>query len=329
MNKLNGVEPSEVVDEAFARDVLKGLQSHPKTLPSKYFYDEVGDKIFQEIMAMDEYYLTRAEHGIFERQKEEIFAAIDSDGAAFRLLELGAGDGLKTRVLLEYFASTGAPFDYSPVDISPHVLEILERKVKAELPELSVTPLAGDYFDVLTSINYDTSKRNVVLFLGSNIGNFNNTQAVSFLSRVQQSLHVGDYLLIGFDLRKDPDMILSAYNDSAGVTKRFNINLLDRINRELDGDIDVSAFEHYPIYNPATGECKSYLINTYPQRFTIGALEMEFELAAWEPIFTEVSKKYSLEEIEQLAARSGFEKVRDFFDEDRYFVDSLWKVSAS
>ena len=326
MSKLNGTLSSEAVDSAFANDVLKGLQAQPKSLPSKYFYDEKGDKIFQEIMAMEEYYLTRAEHSIFRQQKEEIFDAINVDGEPFRLLELGAGDGLKTRVLLEYFQSTGVAFDYSPVDISSHVLEICKEKVQKELPDLSITPLAGDYFDVLSSINYDTSKRNVVLFLGSNIGNFTNESAIPFLRRLREYLHVGDYLLIGFDLKKDPDMILKAYHDEAGITKRFNLNLLDRINRELDGDIDIEAFEHYPIYNPATGECRSYLINTYYQRFTIGALEKEFELEAWEPIFTEVSKKYSRAEIGQLAEASGFEKVSDFYDNNQYFVDSLWRV---
>ncbi|MEM9327535.1 MAG: L-histidine N(alpha)-methyltransferase, partial [Bacteroidota bacterium] len=232
MSNLNGTTTSEAVLSAFALDVLNGLQSEPKSLPSKYFYDEKGDKIFQEIMEMDEYYLTRAEHSIFKEQKEEIFEALDINGKAFRLLELGAGDGLKTRVLLEYFASTGVPFDYSPVDISPHVLEICEQKVRKEIPGLSITPLAGDYFDVLSSINYDTSKRNVVLFLGSTIGNFTNAQAIEFLRRLRGHLHGDDYLLVGFDLRKDPDMILSAYHDKAGVTKRFNLNLLERINRE-------------------------------------------------------------------------------------------------
>lgn len=317
---------SAIIDSGFAKEVGAGLSSFPKTLPSKYFYDEKGDKIFQEIMAMPEYYLTRAEQSIFVNRKQEILEAIFSDGRKFRLLELGAGDGQKTKVLLDHFAGKKVPFTYSPVDISGHVLTILEERVRQTLPDLDINSLVGDYFEVLSKLTYEEGTRNVVLFLGSNIGNFNNERAVTFLSKLSGYLNKGDLMLVGFDLRKDPDKILSAYHDSAGITRRFNLNLLYRINRELEADIDVDSFQHYPIYNPATGECKSYLINTEYQKFTIKAIDQTFEIDAWEPIYTEVSKKYLDREITMLAKRSGFRRINDFYDKDSYFVDALWEV---
>ncbi len=317
---------SPTMESSFAEDVNAGLSASPKTLPSKYFYDEVGDKIFQEIMAMPEYYLTRAENSIFVNSKEEILKAIFPDGRKFRLLELGAGDGQKTKVLLEHFSDKGVPFTFSPVDISGHVLTILEDRIRQTLPNLSLNPLVGDYFEVLSRLTYEGDSRNVVLFLGSNIGNFNDERAISFLSKLSSHLNKGDLMLVGFDLRKDPDKILRAYHDKAGVTRRFNLNLLHRINKELGGNIDVDSFQHYPIYNPATGECKSYLINTEYQEFTISAIEKTFKLEAWEPIYTEVSKKYLNSEITLLAEKSGFKRINDFYDDDRHFVDTLWEV---
>ena len=317
---------STAIDFPFARDVEEGLSASPKTLPSKYFYNEVGDRIFQEIMEMDEYYLTRAEYNIFDRQKDSILSAISVDKKPFRLLELGAGDGLKTRVLLEYFVKQKVDFSYAPVDISGHVLNILEEKVSSHIPNLSITPLEGDYFDVLSSLSYDPKLRNVVLFLGSNIGNFSNEQAIEFMSQLRNYLNPGDMVLTGFDLKKNPDMILTAYHDPKGITRRFNLNLLRRINEELGGNIDVDSFQHYPTYNPSTGECRSYLLSTVDQKIFVEELGKEFLLKAWEPIFTEVSKKYAESEIDQLCRESGFLKVTNFHDENRYFVDSLWEV---
>lgn len=317
---------STTSESSFADDVATGLSSTPKTLPSKYFYDEIGDKIFQEIMGMPEYYLTRAEHSIFENHKEQILDEIAKEGQKFRLLELGAGDGLKTKVLLEYFSKKEVPFTFSPVDISGHVLTILENRIRETLPDLPISSLVGDYFDVLSKLTHEERTRNVVLFLGSNIGNFSDERAISFLSKLSGFLNQGDLMMIGFDLRKDPDHILRAYHDKGGITRRFNLNLLHRINRELGGNIDVDSFQHYPIYNPATGECKSYLINTEYQEFSIEATGSTYQLEAWEPIYTEVSKKYLNSEITSLAEKSGFKRINDFYDQDRYFVDTLWEV---
>ncbi|MBV6647929.1 MAG: L-histidine N(alpha)-methyltransferase [Cyclobacteriaceae bacterium] len=309
----------------FEKDVYIGLSSQPKQLSSKYFYDERGDRIFQEIMHMDSYYLTRAELNIFQEQKDQILQEI-SEGGPFRILELGAGDGMKTKVLLKYFIEEEVDFTYSPVDISGHVLDLLEDDLNKTVPGLSISPLEGDYFKVLADISLQKEKKNVVFFLGSNIGNFSNDKAIGFLKKLRANLNKDDKIMIGFDLKKDPKVILEAYNDPDGITNRFNTNLLRRINEEMHADFDLGAFMHNPIYDPATGECKSFLISTKRQSVTIGKLNKVFEFRAWEAIYMEVSKKYGLEEIDELAKESGFERTTNFYDNDQLFVDSVWQA---
>ena len=276
-------------------------------------------------MQLEEYYLTRAELNIFQNQSQQLLELFDS-GGTFRIVELGAGDGMKTKVLLKYFQDKGADFSYCPVDISANVLEDLRKNMLEEMPALNMEPLAGDYFQVLSDLKFQNHQRNIAFFLGSNIGNFRRDLAVGFLSSIQQNLKPGDFLLIGFDLKKDPKRILSAYNDSKGVTKAFNINLLNRINEELGGNFDLNAFDHNPIYDPMTGECRSYLIAKSPQKVHIKALDETFEFRAWEPIYMEVSKKYDLEEINQLALGTGFRVKTNLFDEEKLFTDSIWEV---
>lgn len=314
-----------MISTQFARDVEEGLSSNPKRLSSKYFYDAVGDKLFQQIMQLDEYYLTRAELNIFQTRKERFLELFDS-GGAFRIVELGAGDGMKTKVLLKHFQGEGADFSYCPVDISANVLNDLERNVKAEIPELKMEPLAGDYFKVLADLKFKNHKRNIAFFLGSNIGNFRKDLAIDFLSSIQSNLQKGDFLLIGFDLKKDPKRILAAYNDSQGVTKAFNMNLLTRINKELDGDFKLENFDHNPIYDPLTGECRSYLIATEEHEVCLKSIQKKVHFKHWEPIYMEVSKKYDLVEIDELANSAGFKVVENLFDEEKLFADSIWEV---
>ncbi|MFT6865462.1 MAG: L-histidine N-alpha-methyltransferase [Cyclobacteriaceae bacterium] len=309
----------------FEQDVLSGLSSKPKKLSSRYFYNEAGDKLFQQIMELDEYYLSRAEMNIFENQKEQILELMKPD-EDFRLVELGAGDGRKTKVLLKYFSDQQIQYSYIPVDISSNVLQILEDDIKAELPQIDINPLTGDYFSVLQDLKFRKTGHTVVYFLGSNIGNFLNETAITFLNSVKENLNVGDRMLIGFDLKKDPTKILAAYNDKQGVTKAFNLNLLDRINREMDADFDVNGFEHSPVYDPMTGECRSYLVSLKEQEVHIGSLEETYTFKKWEAVFVEVSKKYDIDEIDYLAESSGFKVIQNLFDENLFFADSIWEV---
>ena len=314
----------EVITQ-FEQDVLEGLSGVQKRLSSRYFYDEIGDGLFRQIMNLEEYYLTRSEYEVFTNHKDEILNLMGDEGY-FRIVELGAGDGHKTKVLLKHFVEQKANFTYSPVDISANVLSILEEDLLTDLPTLSVDSLAGDYFDVLANLSFQTDARTIVYFLGSNIGNFSNEMAISFLRSVKENLKSGDRLMIGFDLKKDPKTILAAYNDAKGVTEAFNMNLLTRINTELGANFDLNKFEHYPTYDPMTGECRSYLISLADQNVAIPNCGDTIEFKAWETIFVEVSRKYDIQEIHYLARESGFKVVRDFFDTDRKFVDTIWEV---
>ncbi len=310
------------VECSFLTDVLEGLRSKNKNLSSKYFYDEKGDKLFQQIMHLDEYYLTNKELEIFETHKSDILEAIDT-GESFRIIELGAGDGLKTKILLKYFLENDIDFTYTPVDISGHVLELLERNLQKEIPGLKIEPYQGDYFDALSEIG-EVGEKDIVFFLGSNIGNFPGNEAEGFIAKLQAFLNPGDLLFMGVDLKKDPSIILSAYNDSQGVTTEFNLNLLDRINSELNGNFDRNQFLHYPYYNPQTGECRSYLISQKDQIVTIDDHEIHFR--AWEAIFMEVSKKYDEVQLNELSSTTGFKEIDIFKDQQDWFADVLWQV---
>lgn len=312
------------VNKTFAQDVLKGLSASPKSLSSKYFYNEKGDAIFQAIMGMDEYYLTRSEFAILSKHKSDLLQLFKEGNATFELIEFGAGDGYKTKILLEHFQEMEADFRYLPVDISSNVLEILVDDLKENIPDLEVAGIQGDYFKSLGNINASSHVKKVVLFLGSNIGNFRQDEAVRFLSKIAENFTSADLLMIGFDLKKDPARILDAYNDKQGITKAFNMNLLQRINDELGGSFNLDKFLHYPVYDPMTGETRSYLVSREEQVVSIGALEKEFRFKAWEVIFMEISQKYDLEGIALLADLAGFEVKRNLFDENNYFVDSVW-----
>jgi dimethylhistidine N-methyltransferase len=309
--------------EQFYIDVVRGLSATPKFLQSKYFYDAAGDRLFQQIMELPEYYLTRCEEEIFVQQTKELAAPLLERFDEFDILELGAGDATKSTHLLRYLGESGKDFTYYPVDISENVIRLLEREMPQRIPNMEVQGLNGDYFDMLAK-SYDLSKRSkLVLFLGSNIGNFNGDDAARFLTALNSHLHPGDLVLIGFDLKKNPKDILAAYNDSQGVTKAFNLNLLQRINNELGADFNAAQFDHYPTYNPVSGACKSYLISLEEQEINIG--EETFFFYKNEPVWTELSQKYSEQEIDELAVAAGFSPIVKYYDSKQWFVDVLWE----
>ena len=309
----------------FAQDVLSGLSSTPKSLSSKYFYDDEGSRLFQEIMKLPEYYLTGCEFDIFSTQTEAIYRAFANDHAAFDLIELGAGDGTKTAVLVDHFLSEGADISYSPIDISQEALDALTAKFNAEFPALKMSARNGDYFRILESLRDGSGRRKVLLFLGSNIGNFSREQSVAFFRSLRAVTSDDDLLFIGFDLQKDPHIIANAYDDAAGVTARFNLNLLRRINHELGGNFNLDKFTHYANYRPIEGSARSFLVSREKQTVQIDALEREFQFDQWEAVFMEISQKYSLRMIADLAAESGFEIKQNFFDSRNYYCDSLWR----
>lgn len=309
----------------FYQDVIRGLSATEKFLDAKYFYDATGDYIFQQIMQSPEYYPTNCEMEILREQSAGISQTIRNYTHNFDVVELGAGDATKSIHLLKELQQTNTDFTYYPVDISGNVIQQLERSLPEVLPSLQLHGLNGEYFAMLHQANILSAKNKVVLCMGGNIGNFTPPEAKQFCRQLRRHLQPGDLLLTGFDLKKHPQIILNAYNDAAGVTRDFNLNLLTRINKELAGDFDTSKFEHYPTYDPGTGACKSYLVSLEDQQVHVG--KHTFHFAMHEHMFMEISQKYSLNEIETLAMHSGFKPVANFFDEKKWFVDCLWLCS--
>lgn len=316
---------SAIKQDSFAEDVEKGLSANPKFLSSKYFYDDEGSRLFQEIMKLPEYYLTRSEYEIFLKCSEEIFEAFEGGKTAFDLIELGAGDGYKTAVLIDDFLKRDADFRYVPIDISAEALNSLTEKFKNKFPNLLMQTEQGDYFKMLGTFSQKSDKKKIILFLGSNIGNFSEPQALEFFKKLRAVMNERDFLFIGFDLHKNPKTILNAYDDSQGITAKFNLNLLKRINRELGADFNIEEFSHYASYHPLERAARSFLISQKDQTVRIKSLGKTFEFKKWEPIYMEVSQKYGEKMIEQLASESGFTVARNFYDENKFYLNSLWK----
>ena len=309
--------------EPFLRDVLKGVQSSPKYLESKYFYDKKGDELFQKIMASGEYYLTNAEMEILSRQKKEIANSVSNHHKKIDVIEFGPGDATKSAHLIKELIKRNAIATYFPIDISENIIELLNKKLSENISELNVHGLNGQYLEMLAQVNTLSTNWKLVLFLGANIGNFKFHEMIPFCKKLNGLLSKGDLILIGFDLKKNPKKILAAYNDKSGFTRKFNLNLLTRINKELNADFRVNSFEHYATYDPDSGACKSYLVSLKKQKVLIGATLIQFKKD--ETIFMEISQKYSVGQIDEIAKECGFEPIDSFFDKGKCFVDVLWK----
>ena len=318
----------KTIDEiaSFKKDFDAGFSDEPKHISSKYFYDALGDELFQKIMNMEEYYLTNAEFEIFSKQKEALLERISPNGEAFNLIELGAGDGTKTKILLKHFLESSADFTYHPVDISSNILAELAIALQEELPTLNFKTINLEYFSAIAELERSKGRKNVILFLGSNIGNFQVDQVRDFLAKLKENCLPGDQFLLGVDLKKDPDRILAAYDDPHGITAEFNLNLLHRANRELGANFKVDKFKHYASYNPENGEARSYIIAKEEMDVEVKALSKCFHFKANEYIHTEISKKYDLQELEDLAAEFSFEIKEHFTDSNKDFVNSLWEL---
>lgn len=305
--------------EEFKNDVDKGLKSSPKTLPSKYFYDKKGSELFVQIMHLPEYYVTRAEHEIFKKQTKNIIEALQLNvDSYFELIELGPGDGLKTKELLHLLDLEKYKFDYFPIDISQNALNKLEKTINSELPNVSIKKKQGDYFQVLKSLK-DSCHHKVILFLGSNIGNMSDDLAYNFIYKLGANLSTNDKLLLGVDLIKSELIVRPAYNDSKGITREFNLNLLKRINHELGGDFDLDKFSHHPEYSEKEGIARSYLKSSVEQKVSIKKIGKTYNFAKGESILTEISRKYNDENINKLISNTDFKIIKKLSDSKKYF----------
>jgi L-histidine N-alpha-methyltransferase len=318
--------PAEKRLVRFIRDVKAGLTASPKTLPCCYFYDRLGSRLFEAICELPEYYLTRAETAILQAQASEIAGLF---GGPIDLIELGSGSAIKTRLLIEAFLQpiSHSSVRYVPLDICRTVLEETARDFLPVFPDLEILAIAGEYHEGLEHLQTLAAapRHKLVLWLGSNIGNLERTEAAQFLGRIRATLAPEDRLLVGIDLRKDRAVLEAAYDDSCGVTAAFNRNLLARVNRELGGQFDLHAFRHRAIYNEEAGRVEMYLVSLLAQKVKIDQMDLEVDFAEGEAIHTENSYKYSSEEIESLVSAAHLEIERAWLDPERLFQLSLFR----
>ena len=292
--------------------LIAGLRQPQKMISPKYFYDETGSKLFEDITQLPEYYLTDTELGIMEVHIDEMADAIGKEAS---LIEFGAGSGMKTRLLLEHMHS---PAVYVPVDISEEHLLDSQRRIQEDFPDIEVIPVAADFLHPFDLPNPETMpRRNVVYFPGSTIGNFEDNDALELMRVMHGEAGEDGALLIGVDLQKDPTVIDAAYNDSAGVTAEFNLNMLRHLNREFGSDFDIESFEHRATYKPDEGRVVVELVSTKRQKANVGDARIEFERD--ETIITEYSHKYTLEGFAALAKEAGFSVDKVWTDEHDWF----------
>jgi dimethylhistidine N-methyltransferase len=306
---------------SFAEDVRAGLTARPKTLPPKYFYDALGSQLFEAICLLPEYYLTRAEAEIFERYAAEIVLQLPSP---IGLVELGSGSSIKTRLLIEAILARQAELHYQPMDISASILELSAEALLGNYDRLRITGHVGDYTRGLGAIERRKGERLLALFLGSNIGNYTIGEARDLLRTIRKALQPGDGLLLGADLKKPAQILIPAYSDALGVTAAFNLNLLLRINRELNADFNLARFRHHAQYNEDFSRVEAHLVSLTAQTVHIRQLGLKVEFQPDETIHTENSYKYDLPRLAALAEDARFKPARTWFDAELRFSCNFW-----
>jgi len=320
---------SPQLDERVSAAVRDGLTSRPKRLPAWLFYDDVGSRLFDAITELPEYYLTRTERGILAAHAAEMTAQA-AGGARLHIVELGAGSADKTRVLLKAATEQQGAVLYEPVDVSASALEAARERIEREIDGVTVTPRVMDYTHGDGSRLHlgpvDCRDRRLVVYIGSSIGNFEPHQAAKLLRRVRAGLKTGDGFLLGVDLAKEQAALLAAYDDAAGVTAAFNRNVLVRLNRELDAEFELEAFEHCAVWNEAKSRIEMHLKSRDAQRVHLGALGLKVEFAAGESIHTENSYKFQPGRAEALLAEAGFRAEATWTDARGWFAVCLGRA---
>jgi dimethylhistidine N-methyltransferase len=307
----------------FARDIQSGLTSNPKHLFPKYLYDDLGSRLFEAICQVDEYYLTRSEDEILSTHADEIVSQIPG---CETLIELGSGSAEKTRKIIEAIIQRRKDLLFIPVDISASALEESSHALLDSYPTLRIRGYAADYFQALDALQLSTTQPALVLFLGSNIGNFEPDEALNFLRTIRRVLRKEDALLLGADLKKDSATLEAAYNDSLGVTRSFIVNELERINRELDANFDSWAFGLRSFYNEAAGRVEVYLESLRQQTVDVRGLNLVVNFEAGERIHVENAYKYNLDNLRELGKRAGFNLTRTWLDEAKRFSSNLFRA---
>ena len=320
LSRLTIVEEEPASSNAsLALDVRRGLCASPKFLPARHLYDAVGSALYEAIMLLPEYYLTRLECEILDRYAPAMLRHLGD----VEIVELGPGDGRKSRIILEAALGRSAVVRYHPIDISPSALRALSERLVAEYDRLVVTAHCGDYVRALRGRLLHGVGRVLVLFLGSSIGNYEPGDAAALLRTIASALAPGDALLLGTDLKKSRDVLELAYDDPGGVTAAFNRNILVRINRELGGTFDLRAFRFLAAYDEHRGCVDSFQVALHAQDVRIAALDLEIALSEGERIHTESSYKYDREAIDAMAGESGFRVAQSWSDPAARYAVSL------
>lgn len=299
--------------DAFRADVLRGLARRPRRIPSKYFYDARGSELFERICEQAEYYLTRTELAILETHVADIAAAI---GPRALLVEYGSGAGIKTRLLLDALEE---PVGYVPVEISTSALDASVENLAEEFPDIDMLPVAADFTQPVELPNPEQAeRRTVVYFPGSTLGNFERHEAIGLLCTMGVEMGRKGAAIVGIDLKKDVARLEAAYNDAAGVTRDFTLNLLSRINRELDADFDLARFRHQARYDVEAGRIETHIVSCIRQTVRVG--DERFDFGEGEAMLVEYSCKYSLEEFADMAGRAGLRVVHSWTDANAWFA---------
>lgn len=306
--------------ETFEQDVLKGLSANPKYLQPKYLYDKIGSQLFEQICELPEYYPTRTEASILEKYNGEIADLSTEDTV---LIELGSGSSTKTLLVIEAFLEEHGKLHYIPIDISKSILVDTANSLLKEYDNLRVTAMVSDYITALQALRQEDYSRKLILFLGSSIGNFNKQERERFLQETQKTMTEDDRILIGLDMLKDKSILEPAYDDSQGVTAQFTLNILRRINNELDGEFDLSKFKHKAFLNTEEHRIEAHIESLETQDIRIGQLDRTFHFENGETIHTESSYKFSPEDVQEMADHAGFKIEHVWFDDEKWFSLNL------
>jgi dimethylhistidine N-methyltransferase len=314
--------------EDFAKEVKNGLRKNKKKLNPTLFYDQKGSELFEQICVQPEYYLTVTEYKILIENINQLLNFYDNKEVS--VIELGSGSSKKTKILLKHFLEKqNGNLHYFPIDISKEFLYKSSLQLNNDLPKIITHPIASNFFSGLKKVTkHINSQDNIpnnklILFLGSSIGNFEPKDAIIFLSKIREEVNEEDALLIGFDLQKKKNILETAYNDLEGITAKFNLNILERINKELHGDFKIANFEHLAFYNNQKNRIEMHLISKIKQKVKINKLNDVFIFENGEKILTEYSYKYTLKSIEELANKSKFKVKRNFVDKNEWFNIAL------
>jgi dimethylhistidine N-methyltransferase len=308
----------------FGQEVLAGLtKPGQKELPSKYLYDEIGSKLFEVISALPEYGLTRADERLLRLNAHAIAEEVPGE---VLIAELGSGSGKKTRSILKAFSRRGPTF-YHPIEISATALAMCEHEL-SDMDSVSIVGFEKEYLEGLKEVAARRKKgeKILVLFLGSTIGNFDPPADIEFLQKVQGILRAGDALLLGTDLEKPMNQLIAAYDDSLGVTAAFNLNLLARINRDLDADFILPQFKHLARFNPETRSIEMHLKSTRAQTVSLDGGRVKISFREGETLWTESSRKFSFSDLSRMAETSGFQTMGQWIDHEWPFAENLWMV---